>query len=163
MATFNVVTYGATGNGTTNDTSSINTAIAAAVAYVTSGGTNGCLYFPAGTYYVTSSLSTISIASPYTLSIKGDGRLSSIIYQTSASANGLSISIAQASGGAALASVEVFGLGFQTSAQAASALYITYGTSNTASTEYACGLTIYDINIQGVSTSFVPGTSSSYG
>jgi hypothetical protein len=49
-ATVNVQSYGATGNGTTNDTAAINSAIAA----LTSGAT---LFFPCGTYLITSQLS----------------------------------------------------------------------------------------------------------
>jgi hypothetical protein len=54
---FNVVTYGAVGNGTTDDTIAIRAAITAAVA---AGG--GIIWFPAGTYLVTDTL-TLPVSS----------------------------------------------------------------------------------------------------
>jgi hypothetical protein len=44
--------YGATGNGTTDDTAAIKAAVAAAVA----AGNGGTIYFPAGTYLVSSTI-----------------------------------------------------------------------------------------------------------
>jgi Pectate lyase superfamily protein/Bacterial Ig domain/Abnormal spindle-like microcephaly-assoc'd, ASPM-SPD-2-Hydin/Immunoglobulin domain len=61
-ATVNVTNYGATGNGSTDDTAAINNAIAA----LTSGAT---LLFPCGTYLVTSQL-TINISN---ITIDGSG------------------------------------------------------------------------------------------
>ena len=49
----NVKSYGAIGDGTTNDTAAINAAITAA-------GTNGTVFFPKGTYLVTSTLQMLS-------------------------------------------------------------------------------------------------------
>ena len=60
--TLNVVNFGATGNGSTNDTAAINAAIAA----LTSGAT---LLFPCGTYLVTSQL-TINISN---VTVDGSG------------------------------------------------------------------------------------------
>lgn len=48
VTNYNVRTYGATGNGTTDDTAAIRTAIAAA--------NQGAVYFPAGTYRITSTI-----------------------------------------------------------------------------------------------------------
>lgn len=53
---FNVKDYGAVGDGTTDDTSAVNLAIAALIA---TGF--GVLYFPAGTYLVSSTLTTLSV------------------------------------------------------------------------------------------------------
>lgn len=53
QAVFNVKDYGATGDGSTNDTSAINLAIAAA-----NSASGGIVYFPAGTYIVASPLTT---------------------------------------------------------------------------------------------------------
>jgi hypothetical protein len=64
--TFNVKSYGAVGNGSTDDTTAINAAIAA----VNASTYGGVLYFPAGDYRVTSSLTTIT--KPCT--VRGDGR-----------------------------------------------------------------------------------------
>ena len=50
-ALFNVKAYGATGDGTTSDSSAITAAIAAAV-----GAGGGIVYFPAGTYRLTSTV-----------------------------------------------------------------------------------------------------------
>lgn len=49
----NVKSFGAVGDGVTNDTVAINAAIAAA-------GTNNCVFFPSGTYLVTSTLQMLS-------------------------------------------------------------------------------------------------------
>lgn len=53
---FIVTDYGATGDGTTDDTAAINSAIAALVA-----AGRGVLYFPAGTYKCTAALTTLSV------------------------------------------------------------------------------------------------------
>lgn len=70
-ATINALDYGATGNGTTNDTVAIQAAIDAAVS---SG--NGTVYFPAGTYKV----STLNVypSGTSTVIIEGDGPLNTI-------------------------------------------------------------------------------------
>lgn len=57
--------YNATGNGTSDDTAAINSAIA---AFNTAGA--GVLYFPAGTYKTTTSLTTVTANGV----IKGDGQ-----------------------------------------------------------------------------------------
>jgi hypothetical protein len=49
----NVKSFGAVGDGITNDTAAINAAIAAA-------GVNSCVFFPSGTYLVTSTLQMLS-------------------------------------------------------------------------------------------------------
>ncbi|MGJ8529799.1 glycosyl hydrolase family 28-related protein [Maritalea sp.] len=64
MTTFDVKTYGAVGNGTTDDTSSIQNAINAAIA---NGG--GTVYFPQGDYKTTSTLTLTSLEG---VSLKGD-------------------------------------------------------------------------------------------
>lgn len=57
MPWFNVVSYGALGDGTTDDTAAVNSAIAAL-----NTATRGVLYFPAGTYKTTGALTTITAA-----------------------------------------------------------------------------------------------------
>lgn len=52
MAVYNVVTYGATGNGSTDDTVAIQNAINAC----NTGISSGVVYFPAGAYKISSSL-----------------------------------------------------------------------------------------------------------
>lgn len=82
----NVKSFGATGNGSTDDTTSINNAIASVVAAfnwtgnqntnnIDTLGARGTLYFPTGTYKITAPLSTLDIP----IAIKGDGSFSSII------------------------------------------------------------------------------------
>ncbi|HEY6244537.1 MAG TPA: glycosyl hydrolase family 28-related protein [Pyrinomonadaceae bacterium] len=61
---FNVKDYGAVGDGSTDDTTAINSAIAALNA-----AGNGTLYFPSGIYKVTSTLTTITANG----SVRGDG------------------------------------------------------------------------------------------
>jgi hypothetical protein len=62
---FNVKAYGATGNGTTDDASAINSAISAAEA---AGG--GVVYFPLGVYAISS---TLSITNATGLTFQGAG------------------------------------------------------------------------------------------
>jgi hypothetical protein len=71
-APVNVLDYGAVGNGTTDDTA----AIQAAIDYVYSAG-GGTVYFPPGTYRVT----TISRnwTNPITVNLKGSGKRSTTI------------------------------------------------------------------------------------
>src|SRR4051812_20727755 len=68
--------HGASGDGTTDDTTAIQAAAAAA--------TNGVLYFPAGRYRVTS---TISVSTRTT--VRGDGMAVSILEQSTEDADGL--------------------------------------------------------------------------
>jgi len=72
--TINVKYYGATGDGTTDDTTAINAAIAA----ITS--TYATLYFPSGTYVVSS---TLTLAS--SVRVVGDGQASTTVYLKSSS------------------------------------------------------------------------------
>lgn len=72
--------YGAVGNGTTDDTAAIQSALTAAAGK--------SLYFPAATYKITAAL-TIPINSH--INILGDGPSNSVINQTSTSANALTI------------------------------------------------------------------------
>ncbi|MEY9848652.1 glycosyl hydrolase family 28-related protein [Streptacidiphilus sp. MAP5-3] len=76
---FNVLDYGATGNGVTDDTTAIQTAINAVPS---SGGT---VVFPAGTYKTSSVLVARS-----NLILEGVSDGSSVIAQSSTTANGLS-------------------------------------------------------------------------
>jgi hypothetical protein len=86
-------TYGAVGDGTTDDTSAINSAIAAL-----NSATRGVLYFPAGSYKCTSALTTITVQ----CTILGDGGSgdsghvygtpATEILQTSATANLFAVS-----------------------------------------------------------------------
>lgn len=71
-----VKTYGATGDGSTDDTAAINTAIAAVVAL---GG--GIIYFAPGTYKITAAISLSSAVSIY-----GSGSASCKITQATAGA-----------------------------------------------------------------------------
>jgi len=84
--------YGAVGDGVADDTIAINNAIAAAQ---TNGG---AVYFPAGTYRITSPLSMTSTGAdpgvrPHLL---GEGVGASVIYQSTASANAVNITSVQA-------------------------------------------------------------------
>lgn len=67
--------YGATGNGTTDDTVAIDSALTAA-------GSGGVVYFPAGTYLISAALSV-----PSSVTLHGDGVNSTVIKQSSTSAN----------------------------------------------------------------------------
>jgi len=79
--TINVIQYGATGNGVTDDTAAINSAIAAANAFLAlSGSQRGCIvYFPAGIYLVSAALTAINANG---IRIRGEGRGASTILVT---------------------------------------------------------------------------------
>lgn len=76
---FNVVDYGADPTGTNDSTTVIQSAINA----VPSGG--GVVYFPAGTYKLSSALTVNS-----NTTLRGDGANTSVLSQTTGTANGLS-------------------------------------------------------------------------
>ena len=78
---------GATGNGVTDDTAAIQAAINAAAAATSTDGTGNAVYFPAGTYLISSVL-TFS----QDVILRGAGQNTSIIAQSSTSANGITIS-----------------------------------------------------------------------
>lgn len=75
---YNVKFYGAKGDGTTDDT----TAIQAVINGLPAAG--GVVYFPAGTYKLSSAL-TVGTA----VTLIGDGALTSILHQTSTTSNGI--------------------------------------------------------------------------
>lgn len=83
---YNVRDYGATGDGTTDDTTAIQAAITAACAKQYGGpytqtSPKGVVYFPAGKYAISSAL-TITAGFMGWLRIFGDGPRNSIIFQT---------------------------------------------------------------------------------
>ena len=85
----NILNYGGSGNGVSDNTSAFNSAVAA----LPSGG--GCLYFPAGKYDFAS---TISVTYPssgiYSLALVGAGSDASILYWPSPPA-GLTVNLKQ--------------------------------------------------------------------
>lgn len=100
MALINVLDYGATGDGTTDDTAAVQAALAAC--------SNGdILYFPMGTYAVEQTAGTVlgTGASRRRLTILGDGRHASILKVT-----GATTTLISAHGGASQLTIE--GLGF---------------------------------------------------
>src|SRR5690242_6647096 len=74
----NVADYGAVGDDNTDDTAAIQAAIAALPA----GG--GLIYFPPGTYKITSAITVRSA-----LTLKGSGSSASVIHQHSTTQHGL--------------------------------------------------------------------------
>lgn len=78
----NVEDYGAVGDGTTDCTTAITNAVAAAIASPSTRIVN----FPAGTFVISSAIALSS-----NIAFVGSGRATTIINQTSATANGISI------------------------------------------------------------------------
>lgn len=78
-----VADLGATGDGTTDDTAAIQACIAAVIAQ---GG--GTVYFPPGTYLITSTLTCGTSG----VRFAGAGRFVSVIKQSTASENGMTLS-----------------------------------------------------------------------
>jgi hypothetical protein len=80
---FNVKGYGAKGDGTTDDTAAIQTAVNAALATATSGAT---VYFPYGTYKISA-----AIALGSNLRVVGDGMNNTTIQQVTTTEHGLAL------------------------------------------------------------------------
>lgn len=118
---YNVKDYGAVGDGTTNDTTAIQTAINA--VKVAGFGT---VYFPDGTFVITGSL-TIPSNPQCDISLEGEGSNISIIKQTS-NANAIYFDMNDGSGWANDYQVAIKSLAFKTSGQASTAIHVTYGT-----------------------------------
>jgi hypothetical protein len=97
--------FGARGDGTTNDTAAINAALAAAP---------GAVYFPAGSYSISSAL-----AVSRTLSLSGDGRYASTLMTTSATADILNVT----------ATADIFDLGFSSSATRTNGTYVNFSAA----------------------------------
>ena len=104
---FNVKDFGAVGNGVADDTTAVQAAATAAVAKISSVGTTipfgASLYFPAGTYRIAGTLSTIVIGSAIdsdqkSLTITGDGPGVSHIFQTTDNAGFVNVELANRSG-----------------------------------------------------------------
>ena len=80
---YNVRTdYGAAGNGSTDDTTAISNAIAAA------NSSGGIVYFPAGTYKISSALTSVTKAG---VKLLGAGRENTVLASSSATANVVTI------------------------------------------------------------------------
>ena len=84
-APINVLDYGATGNGTTDDTAAIQAAVTAGYA---AGTTGFSLYFPTGTYLMSSTITMGNTAGTVGIPTRlyGDGR-ASVIKVTAANVN----------------------------------------------------------------------------
>ena len=104
---FNVKDFGATGDGSTNDTTAIQAAATAAVTRISSVGATipfgATLYFPAGTYRIGGTLSTIVIGSTTdsdqkSLTITGDGPGVSHIFQITNNAGFVDVELANRAG-----------------------------------------------------------------
>lgn len=118
---YNVKDYGAVGDGTTNDTTAIQTAINA--VKVAGFGT---VYFPDGTFVITGSL-TIPSNPQCDISLEGEGSNITIIKQTS-NTNAIYFDMNDGSGWANDYQVAIKSLAFKTSGQASTAIHVTYGT-----------------------------------
>jgi hypothetical protein len=122
---FNVKDYGATGDGSTPDTTAIQNAINDAAS------ANGCVYIPTGQYIISS---TLSLASGFAgqITIRGDGWQNSCIIYTG-TGNGLYFDLSTSSSYVFLNSVEICDLAVLAShdnAASGTAITITYGNSN---------------------------------
>jgi len=73
---FNVKNYGALGDGSTDDTTAINSAASAAISACNVSGAKTVLYFPAGTYVFGGGMSTFTNVP---VAVVGDGSFQSII------------------------------------------------------------------------------------
>jgi len=79
----NVKSYGAVGDGSADDTSAITSAISVL------NSTGGSLYFPKGTYRISGALPSITVSG---CKVYGDGRGGTVIANSSASGNSITLS-----------------------------------------------------------------------
>ncbi len=132
---FNVRDYGAVGNGTTDDTTAINAAITAARVAITDAGNSvvrAVVYFPRGTYRITSAITVTAPADStfFNLYFRGDGMGVSVINQTTASANGFVVTLTGASAAISVnRAVEFRDLTVRADAVCGRAVTINHGTS----------------------------------
>jgi hypothetical protein len=143
---YNVKNYGAAGNGSTNDTVAILQAISASQA---AGG--GAVFFPNGTYVITSSL-TIPTNPQCDVALIGNGANVSIIKQTS-NTDGIYFDMNDGTTGDQKYQVVLRGIGLHTSGEASSSIYITYGTSSVSAHENI-SVDINDVHILSDSTNY---------
>lgn len=156
---FNVKDFGAVGDGITNDNSAIALAITALQAY-SSGTTRGTLYFPDGTYLISSAIS-ITLSNGFCATIRGNGRYSSIILQTTAGANGITATMTAAS--TAERCIEICDLGFVVADNVVSgtAISIDYGSTPTQSSDAGNGSVVTRVSIN--TKSYAGGSNPSGG
>lgn len=80
---FNVKSWGAEGDGTTNDTVAIQNCFNAAA----NANVKACVYFPSGTYILNAQI-TIGLAANNSLAVRGDSSGTTILYWNNGSTNG---------------------------------------------------------------------------
>jgi hypothetical protein len=146
---FNVKDYGAVGNGSTNDTTAIQTAISASQAART-----GSVYFPDGTYVITGSL-TLASNPRCDIALIGNSSNTSIIKQNgNATAINFNMDDPGAAGYDQNYQVAILGLGFHAgTAVSGSAISVTYGTSS-ISLHNDTSVSIEDVHIRSDSTNY---------
>jgi hypothetical protein len=154
---FNVRNYGATGDGVTDDTPAVNAAISAATVVIADGASDarrGVVYFPRGTYKITS---TINVTAPvdsteFSLQFRGDGMGVSIVNQTTAGEGGFSATLTGSSPAVSMGrSVEFRDLTIRAGAICGRAVRIDNGAST--SFHQKTGSRLYRVGIESPSTS----------
>lgn len=125
---YNVKDFGATGDGTTNDTNAILLAISASQATRV-----GTVYFPDGTYMITGSLTLV--ADPQSdIALVGNGSNVSVIKQT-ANVNAVEFNMDNGGTSDQVYQVAIKSLGFKCTGAVSSSIYVTYGTSSVSAHE----------------------------
>lgn len=154
---FNVLNYGAVGDGVADDTAAVNAAISAATVAITDGAgfsTRGVVYFPRGNYRVTS---TIAVAAPvdttaFDLQFRGDGIGVSVITQATATQGGFVISLVGSTPSASVSrTVDFSDLTLRAGAICGRAILIDNGTST--SYHKSPGSRLTRVSIESPSTS----------
>ena len=132
---FNVKDYGAVGDGTTNDTTALQTCL------IDAANNHGVYFIPSGTYKITSSL-ILPTGFTGSLRIMGAGRRVSTIMQTTNGANGFYFDLSTGSNGlpggdAYRNSIDISDIGIliDENVVGGSALTINYGSSSFISVE----------------------------
>lgn len=142
--TVNVRQFGATGDGTTTDTNSIQAAVNYAATLVSSS-----VYFPAGIYKITAEIVIGSIPQ-VSISFIGDGSNVSVIKQFTNATNGLNLQFLNV-GALQPFTAEVAALGFQCNGTAGTGLVVSYGDPAVTINHTNPGLILRDVVVKSTS------------
>lgn len=145
---FNVKDYGATGDGSTDDTTAIQDTINAAAALTTFG--KGTVFIPGGDYLTSDEL-VLPGGFVGSINILGAGRRNSRIIQTVTGKNGFNFDLSSGYRQANYAGISELSV-LSSVATAATAITISYGATNIGSNENSQGSVVRAVEVNNVTS-----------